>query len=130
MDSPLTGLDVQTRQEFNTIIEGITESGISVVMATSPYEIPDAITNIAVLKNGAIINTFSKADFKPEMVASPDDDVIDKGELRSLLNTHEAMTYHQIVSMNKLNVKYSDNVILNNVNWQVNPRRSLGLAGP
>lgn len=129
MDSPLTGLDVQTRQEFNAIIEEITASGISVVMATSPYEIPDAITNIAVLKNGAIINTFSKADFKPELVVPQDDDVIDKDELRSLLNIHEDMTYHQIISMNNVHVKYGDNVILNAVDWQVNPGDRWALLG-
>lgn len=129
MDSPLTGLDVQTRQEFNAIIEEITTSGISIVMATSPYEIPDAITNIAVLKNGAIINTFSKADFKPELVAPQDDDTIDKDELRLLLNTHEAYTYQQIISMNKVHVKYGDNVILNAVDWQVNPGDRWALLG-
>jgi molybdate transport system ATP-binding protein len=129
MDSPLTGLDVQTRQEFNAIIEEITASGISIVMATSPYEIPDAITNIAVLKNGAIIGTFSKNDFKPELVAPQDDDTIDTDELRSLLNTHQADTFQQIISMNKVHVKYGDNVILNNVDWQVNPGDRWALLG-
>jgi molybdate transport system ATP-binding protein len=129
MDSPLTGLDVQTRQEFNAIIEEITASGISIVMATSPYEIPDAITNIAELKNCAIINTFSKADFKPELVAPQDDDTIDTDELRSLLNTLEAETYQQIISMNKVHVKYGGNVILNAVDWQVNPGDRWALLG-
>ncbi|MGF7077858.1 ATP-binding cassette domain-containing protein [Mucilaginibacter sp. UYCu711] len=129
LDSPLTGLDVQTRQEFNAIIKEITASGISIVMATSPYEIPDAITNIAVLKKGAIINTFSKADFKPELVAPHDDDVIDRAELRSLLNTHEAETYRHIISMNKVHVKYGDNVILNDVDWEVSAGDRWALLG-
>ncbi|MES2375260.1 MAG: ATP-binding cassette domain-containing protein [Bacteroidota bacterium] len=129
MDSPLTGLDVQTRQEFNDIIKEITISGISIVIATSPYEIPDAITNIAVLKNGAIINTYSKADFKPELVAPQNDDTIDKVELQSLLNTHDTIAYQQIISMNKVNVKYGDNVILNDVDWQVTPGDRWALLG-
>jgi molybdate transport system ATP-binding protein len=129
MDSPLTGLDVQTRQEFNAIIKEITASGISIVMATSPYEIPDGITNIAVLKNGAIINIYSKADFNPELIAPQGDDVIDKDELRSLLNNHETAAYQQIISMNKVHVKYGDNVILNDVNWQVNPGDRWALLG-
>jgi len=37
LDSPLTGLDVQTRAAFNTIIDEIIASGISLVMATSPF---------------------------------------------------------------------------------------------
>ncbi|MBC7399020.1 MAG: ATP-binding cassette domain-containing protein [Mucilaginibacter sp.] len=129
MDSPLTGLDVQTRQEFNNIIKEITASGISIVMATSPYEIPDAITNIAELKNGAIIDTYSKADFKPELVSPKADDVIDKNELRSLLNDHDAVEYHQIISMSKVHVKYSHNVILDDIDWQVNPGDRWALLG-
>src|ERR1700761_8993903 len=37
LDSPLTGLDVQTRAEFNHIISDIVKSGITVMMATSPF---------------------------------------------------------------------------------------------
>jgi molybdate transport system ATP-binding protein len=130
MDSPLTGLDIQTRQEFNDFIKEITASGITIVMATSPYEIPDAITNVAVLKNGAIINSVSKADFKPELVSPQDDDTIDKEELRSLLgNNNSSETYQQIISMNKVHVKYGDNVILNDVDWQVNPGDRWALLG-
>ncbi|MDB5157063.1 MAG: transporter [Mucilaginibacter sp.] len=130
LDSPLTGLDVQTRQEFNTIINEITASGITVVMATSPYEIPDAITNVAVLKNGAITHSVTKADFTPKLVELQQTDNIDKDELRSLLNTNaSAADYQKIISMNKVHVKYGENVILNDVDWQVNPGDRWALLG-
>ncbi|HTH81920.1 MAG TPA: ATP-binding cassette domain-containing protein [Mucilaginibacter sp.] len=129
LDSPLTGLDVDTRKEFNAIINEITASGITVVMATSPYEIPDAITHVAVLKNGAIIASMPKAEFTPRLLEQKEDN-IDKQELRSLLNAHNSsFDYQQIISMNKVHVKYSDNVILNNVDWQVKPGERWALLG-
>ncbi|MES2427640.1 MAG: ATP-binding cassette domain-containing protein [Bacteroidota bacterium] len=130
LDSPLTGLDVQTRQEFNAIIREITQSGITVVMATSPYEIPDAITHVAVLKSGVITNTVSKTDFTPKMVELQQDDRIDKEELKALLGGHNSSAaYRQIISMNKIHVQYGENVILYDINWQVNPGDRWALLG-
>jgi len=130
LDSPLTGLDVQTRQEFNNIIKEITESGITVIMATSPFEIPDAITHVAVLKNGAITYSLAKADFVPALVGIQEDDQIDKEELKSLLSDHNtSANYQQIISMKNIHVKYGENVILDEVNWQVNPGERWALLG-
>src|ERR1700744_4783840 len=47
LDTPLTGLDVQTRAAFSIMLDEITSSGITVIMATSPNEIPGSITHIA-----------------------------------------------------------------------------------
>lgn len=130
MDSPLTGLDVQTRKEFNNIISGITASGITVVMATSPYEIPDALTKVAVLKNGEITGTYAKANFDPTIVEPQVEDKIDKEELSSLLNTNPSPeNYSQIICMKNVTVKYGGNTILNNLNWQVNPGERWALLG-
>ncbi len=130
MDSPLTGLDVQTRQEFNDIISEINVSGITIVMATSPYEILDAITNVAVLKNGAIVKKLARAEFNPATVIPQEDDTIDKEELRSLLNINASLeSFQQIISMQKVTIKYGDSVILNNVDWQVKPGDRWALLG-
>ncbi|GAA4085649.1 ATP-binding cassette domain-containing protein [Mucilaginibacter panaciglaebae] len=130
LDSPLTGLDVQTRREFNDVIKEITQSGITVIMATSPYEIPDAITNVAVLKNCGIAQSVAKADFKPGIADLQEDDHIDKGELKSLLSHHNSSgEYRQIVAMKNVHVKYGDNVILDDVSWQVNPGERWALLG-
>lgn len=130
LDSPLTGLDVETRQEFNNIIKEITQSGITVIMATSPYEIPDAITNVAVLRNCAIVHSVAKANFEPGMVGLPGDDRIDKEELKALLSAHNASAkYRQIIAMKDIRVKYGENVILDDVNWQVNAGGRWALLG-
>jgi molybdate transport system ATP-binding protein len=129
LDSPLTGLDVQTRQEFNIILEEITSSGITVIMATSPYEIPATITNVAILQNGKIVKELTKTEFKPELFLKNDADQVDNEELKKLLNTDARAAYEYIVKMNKVHIKYGDKVILDKIDWQILPGERWALLG-
>jgi molybdate transport system ATP-binding protein len=120
LDSPLTGLDIQTRKEFNFIVDEIIASGITVIMATSPYEIPNAITHIAVLNSGTISQRILKTGFNPEQFVQDGKDEIDNEELKTLLNTGKTdAAYNLIVKMNNVHIKYGDKVILEEVNWQI-----------
>jgi len=130
LDTPLTGLDVQTRQLFNTILSEITDSGISVVIATSPREIPDAITHIAVLEDGEIIQTIKKAEFNPDLFKDEAKTNVDAEKLKGLLNNTEKPAYTYMVKMNDVHIKYGEKVILNEVNWQVLPGERWALLGP
>lgn len=130
LDNPLAGLDVQTRVEFNSILADIISSGITIVMVTSPFEIPPAITHVAVLKNGGIalqipVNSFNASDF-----SGADKGKLDKQELTKLLNTNAIPYYDRIVSMNKVNVTYGDKEILKNVDWQIKQGDHWALLGP
>jgi len=131
LDNPLTGLDVKTRQEFNGIIEQISASGISIIIATSVHEIPEAITHVAVLKNGEIIHESTQEAFNPELFASNASDIIDNQELTTLLNINKnQVVFNQIVSMDKVHIKYGDKVILDDVNWQIKTGDRWALLGP
>lgn len=129
LDNPLTGLDVQTRQEFNAIIKEIVSSGITLIMATSPYEVPDAITHIALLKKGTIDKILTKDEYTPELAVNKDDDTIDKEELRSLLTDQAITPYQQIINMRNVHVQYGDILILDNINWEVKPGDRWALLG-
>ena len=130
LDSPLTGLDVQTRAAFNLIINEITASGITVIMATSPFEIPAAITHIAALNEGNISEIILKDQFKAEQFMLNDEDQVDQSELKALLNTGKPnVAYEFIVKMNNVHIKYGDKVILDQVNWQIVPGERWALLG-
>ena len=131
LDSPLTGLDVQTRAAFNAIIDEIIASGITLIMATSPYEIPVAITHVAVLKNGAIVQTLPKELFNADLFLQDDKDEVDNKELKALLNEGtNKIPYQFIVKMNKVHIQYGEKVILDGINWQITPGERWALLGP
>ena len=130
LDTPLTGLDVQTRAAFSKMIDEIIASGISVIMATSPYEIPDAITNIAYLQNGEVKQLIPKNEFKPELFTQNSDDNIDKTQLKALLTSDNKITYKYIVKMNQVRIKYAENLVLNDLDWQILPGERWALLGP
>ncbi len=131
LDAPLTGLDVQTRAEFNVILRQIIDSGITVIMATSPYEIPDGITDIAVLKDGGISQTLKRTEFDAATFIQSAGDAADRSKLQELLSPETEKTPCQfIVKMNKVNIRYGDKVILDNIDWQITPGERWALLGP
>lgn len=131
LDAPLTGLDVQTRAQFNTILGQIIASGITVIMATSPYEIPRGITDIAVLKDGEISQTIKRSDFDPAKFVQNTDDIADRSKLRALLGADTGKTTYQfVVKMSKVNIRYGDKTILDNIDWQIIPGERWALLGP
>ena len=130
LDNPLAGLDVQTRAEFNLIISDIIASGITVIMATSPFEIPDEITHVAVLKNGAIAQQMPAKSFDASLFSQIGKEKLDKEELSDLLNTGDIPAYEWVVKMSKVNIAYGDKQILKNVDWQIKQGEHWALLGP
>ncbi|GAB3908240.1 ATP-binding cassette domain-containing protein [Mucilaginibacter boryungensis] len=128
LDNPLAGLDTQTRAEFNAIINQIAASGITIIMATSPYEVPEAITHIGTLKNGRF-SSFSKDQFKADglFVESSATENLD---LLALLYDYPADNYTDIVRMSNVNIRYGNKLILNNINWQIKQGERWALLGP
>jgi molybdate transport system ATP-binding protein len=126
LDNPLAGLDTQTRAEFNGIINEIIASGITIIMATSPYELPDAITHVGALANG-VLQTFTKTEFKP---GQPSAAAAINFDLSALLNQYPAHTYQDIVRMRDVHIRYGEKVILSHVNWQIRQGEHWALMGP
>ncbi|MFI5163539.1 MAG: ATP-binding cassette domain-containing protein [Sphingobacteriales bacterium] len=131
LDNPLAGLDVQTRAEFNTIITEIIKSGITVIMATSPLEIPASITHVAVLQNGSMVQQITAAQFDAKTFAATGPDITDRTALETLLNAKgNNQIYEWIVKMDNIHIKYGDKQILKDVNWHIKQGERWALLGP
>ena len=131
LDNPLAGLDVQTRAEFNTIISEIVKSGITVIMATSPFEIPASITHVAVLQNGTIAKQIPASQFDAKAVADTRKDKIDQRELANLLNSKNTnQTFEWIVKMDNIHIRYGDKQVLKDVDWHIKQGERWALLGP
>ncbi|WP_158826317.1 ATP-binding cassette domain-containing protein [Mucilaginibacter lacusdianchii] len=129
LDNPLSGLDVQTRSFFGNLIDEITKTGITVIMSANTHELPKSITHVALLEQGAIISTSPIADFQwPEPIS--EELSIDKDKISFLVNVANKETFRDIVKLHKVNVKYGDNQILNNVDWHIKQGEHWALLGP
>jgi len=126
LDNPLAGLDIATRAEFNTIIHQIAASGITIVLATGPHEIPRAITHVGILKNGTL-TSIGREQYQPNAEAEPN--VTKTFNLDGLLSQYPAPPYQDIVRMNDVHIQYGAKVVLNAVNWQIKQGERWALLG-
>ncbi len=99
-------------------------------MATSPFEIPDAITHVAVLKDRTIAQQMPANKFDPSTFGQTGKDNLDNEELTALLNINPLPAYEWMVKMNKVNITYGDKAILKNVDWQIKQGERWALLGP
>lgn len=129
LDNPLNGLDVDSRQDFNDLIHEISGSGISIIMATPPTEIPDAITHVAVLENGKLISKTPAGQFKPDQFNMTELKETDRKELRQLLSIHAQPEYETIIGMEYVSIKYGNKLILDQVNWHMKQGERWMLTG-
>jgi molybdate transport system ATP-binding protein len=61
LDNPFVGLDVESRQTLHDILQNIMLEGIQIVLVCTPNEIPLSISDIISLKEGKIVEIWSKA---------------------------------------------------------------------
>lgn len=127
LDNPLAGLDVQTRTEFNLIIKEIIASGITVVLTSSPAEVPSTVTNVAVLENGTIKQTYTRSAYKVE--DHHEEPVLNTTEIETLILNRPPENYQYIIQMQDVNIRYGENQVLQNVNWEVKPGERWALLG-
>ncbi len=127
LDDPLAGLDYDTQLRFSSLLEEITHSGITIIMAGSGFEIPSVITHVAVMEHGNIVQTSPADEFEPPQ--QPKASAASLGLLSDLLQQYKISSYEQIVGMQNVNIKYSNVDVLSDINWSVIPGDRWALFG-
>lgn len=130
LDNPFSGLDVQTRGHFMEMVNRIIASSITVLLVTSPSEIPANITHVLTLDNGAITGQYTHDEFRqlsaPVAAAVP---AIDAQKLRAFV-TPAPRPFSTVVRMEQVRVQYDGNVILDDIDWTVRTNEKWALLGP
>lgn len=129
LDNPLVGLDVKTRVNFEHILQEIADSGISVIIASPPKEIPKIITHALLLENCSIKKLLERKDFGTITIAEKKTEVISP-ELQGLLPVKTASPFQYIVRLKDVTVRYGEHLILDNISWEVKPGERWALQGP
>ncbi|UYQ92239.1 ATP-binding cassette domain-containing protein [Chitinophaga horti] len=133
LDSPFVGLDVQARKNFREIVDNLAAAGTTMLLVTSPTEIPDAITHVLVLEDGRVAGTYTREAFQ----AMPHDDVqpeaftMDADRIAALVAGAPAFpAFEYMVRMQHVQVQYGGNLILYDINWEVKAGDKWALSGP
>lgn len=130
LDNPLAGLDVETRRKFGTLLSEIGQSGIAIVMTTSPLEIPDIITHVATLDAARKLKARKKADFSPGSLNPQAQNLPEPARIKKLLGQKEKIDFDVVVKMENVSVRYGENLILKNIEWEIKQGERWVLSGP
>ncbi|NTS39808.1 ATP-binding cassette domain-containing protein [Flavisolibacter sp. BT320] len=128
--NPFAGLDTATRAELRELINHVADSGITVVLSTSPTEIPEAVTHIARFEKDNTITLFEKG--AAEMVNSnPEKEHrVSRSEVASLLALGHRPDFNAIVVMKDVSIQYGEKRVLDSINWTVKQGERWAVLGP
>jgi molybdate transport system ATP-binding protein len=129
MDQPLTGLDVQTRQSFDSIFQEIRESGVHVMVATNSHEIPEEVTHVAVLDGKKIKEVHRRKDISQIDFFHFQLDGFDGDLLKRLIAKDQQPEFKHIIYFEDIKIQYGEKVILEDINWTVNQGEKWLLMG-
>lgn len=133
LDNPYIGLDVQARKDFSNMINELISGGSTVLLATSPHEIPEHITHVLTLDNGVITGKYTRSEFiqlplpEPTAIELPP---MEADKIATLVQHRPDNQFETIVRMEDIRIRYGENTILNGINWIVKPNDKWALLGP
>ncbi|WP_375583792.1 ATP-binding cassette domain-containing protein [Cyclobacterium xiamenense] len=122
MDMPLTGLDVQTRQLFDHLLDAIIQSGIQVVMTSTVDEIPASISCYGWLEKGRLeVVTNRKRLLAREEALRMQRGTAFAGFDGLLKNVFSGSGIKRVVAMREVSVGYEGKLLLDRISWDVGP---------
>ena len=134
LDSPFIGLDQNARQILHNVINQLISNQITVILITTPNEIPERITQVMELQKDHSARVASRASFVARQQPEPIGAVkIENGIHQKLLKLKSSASdgsFDVAIKMQDVSVHYGGKAILDGVNWQVNRSDKWALSGP
>lgn len=122
LDQPYTGLDVNSRQNLNDILDELASEGVQIILVSNEEELPTCINRFAELKDGHLIEHFTYCSKqKPEIIQKP---------LPEILKNVPKPSSSLIAKMVNVNIRYGEKEVLRDVNWEVKAGEKWLLYGP
>lgn len=132
LDCPYTGLDKAARAMLSGILDGLASAGTAYLLVTSPGDIPDGITHVAVLDNGRLHQPIPREVFMRQNArqAGTPAVLISSDQLAGIPAAYPDEPFSIAVQMLHTTIRYEDRVILDDINWEVRRGECWHLAGP
>jgi molybdate transport system ATP-binding protein len=130
LDHPFTGLDVRSRSMLPSILKEIAASGASILLATDPFEVPEVVDKVAIVRNGSLEQVIDRKDYKLVVDDLQTEIPLDREALSMLLAERRASSFQTIIRLKDVNITYQGHRILEGINWEVQPGERWALTGP
>ncbi len=133
LDNPFAGLDADTRVFFHQLIDEISLRDISLIMVTTPEEIPQNFTHVLELGEKGKYRIAPKEEFIKHTSENRKEQhpVIDSNLLNELARHNEQhYQFQTAVRLENVGVQYGSQIILENINWEVKKGEKWALLGP
>ncbi|RYY53967.1 MAG: ATP-binding cassette domain-containing protein [Chitinophagaceae bacterium] len=124
LDSPFTGLDADGRQTLDQLIATIGATGVLVIIVGRFSELPQAVSHLLVLDQGAVVYRGTRTGYEAPPVQSR----VVFDQAWAVPVDHDLPD--QLVLMEDVTVKYGSRDILQGINWEVRKGQQWSVSGP
>lgn len=132
MDYPFTGLDVFSREVLRNALSAMAAGGKTILLVTSPNEIPGFITHVLELEAGTVKHALPRYEWEKvrgSFGIRQDQQVVDT-ELLKELGIPEHDDFEYAFRLSGTRVVYDGRAVLDGVDWQVKKGEHWALSGP
>ncbi|PIQ21870.1 MAG: hypothetical protein COW65_06480 [Cytophagales bacterium CG18_big_fil_WC_8_21_14_2_50_42_9] len=132
LDNPYAGLDVQTRQDLNKLLQNLIDQHIHIILLTNQNEVPEFATHVLLLDNSRVKGHYTReAYIAQEKTNWPEQNA---NELQPILDyfqkNHQPAAFDICVRFENTNINYDSKQVLQNINWTVKRGEKWALSGP
>jgi molybdate transport system ATP-binding protein len=132
LDCPYTGLDKAARAMLSDILDRLVQAGTEILLVTTPDDIPERVTHVAVLENGKLQQPMPRVEFlhrhHKTPAASPSIPTADR--LVNIPAAYPDPPFTLAVKMVNVTIRYDARTILDDINWEVRRGECWQLSGP
>lgn len=119
LDLPYNGLDVRSRQNLNTLLEEITETGTQLILISNETELPVCIDRIAMIKAGQLVEISAEERQAREERSQNELELTGRAVPTFLMDAVASASSPEIIKMIDVNISYGEKKVLKNINWEV-----------
>ncbi|MGN1394129.1 MAG: molybdate ABC transporter ATP-binding protein ModF [Succinivibrionaceae bacterium] len=136
LDAPFDGLDIQARQDLQQLLESIYEDNTSIIVIVNRFdEISKLSQNLGLIMdkelvkfgqidqilNDSAVHQLTHYEHLPKIITLPKvpSDCVDSVDRDQ-----------PIVIMKDVTIQYGDHVVINKLNWTINPYENWQICGP
>ena len=131
LDNPFIGLDVNSREKLEQVLEEVGKTGIHIIMVTSASHLPLFITNVLSLSSngGGTAEVINHKDWKNAHNKIASAFSFNHSLLHQLTANKKVLSFEFAVKMKHVTIQY-DHKILDDINWEVRKGERWSLSGP